>query len=474
MPGQAPMTSVELRRAQREWPASDDRAIGQSGGRAPSSTRWHGRLKVLLVSHAFPPKNIIGAVRVGKFAKYLHEAGHDVRVIAAHDTGDLSLPVEIPADRVAYATGRPVGRTLDTLVKLVHRWWCNPAGGVAAQGPAEPPSRRLTSLTAALTRHYYALLCIPDFRAGWIGVATAAGYDIVRDWRPDIVVASAPPYSSLMVASRIARVCGAPWVAELRDLWSDNPYYEEPRWRFWVDRLLERWVLKSAAGLVTVTPGWAETLRRRYRQPIACVLNGYVEEDFPAERPGPMPGDVVSILYTGNIYEGYRDPSALFRAIGLLGAERDRVAVHFYGPPKQVVEPLATAHRVLDRVFVHDRVSYKASLALQTSADVLLLLQWNHQKDEGNIPAKFFEYLGARRPILMLGYEHGDLAEMIREREAGLVSNDPPAIADQLRRWIAQRPAQIPPLDRRAREGMTRAEQYRKLEQFMFEVLDAG
>ena len=46
----------------------------------------------------------------------------------------------------------------------------------------------------------------------------------------------------------------------------------------------------------------------------------------------PEPGDVVSILYTGNIYAGYRDPTPLFQAIGLLtAAERRHVAVHFYG-----------------------------------------------------------------------------------------------------------------------------------------------
>ena len=88
------------------------------------------------------------------------------------------------------------------------------------------------------------------------------------------------------MAARIARVCGAPWIAELRDLWVDNPYYEEPGWRLWVDRLLEWRVLGTAAGLVAVTPRWSETLRRRYRQPVACIFNGYVEDDFPVDRTG--------------------------------------------------------------------------------------------------------------------------------------------------------------------------------------------
>ena len=129
-----------------------------------------------------------------------------------------------------------------------------------------------------------------------------------------------------------------------------------------------------------------------------------------------------------------------------------------------------SATDVSDRVFLHDRVSYRESLSLQQSADVLLLLQWNNVKDAGMIPAKFFEYLRAGRPILMIGYEHGNLAQMIRERGAGIVANDPQTIAEQLRRWIGQRAAGIPAVPAAAREGMSRADQYRKLEQFLTQL----
>ncbi|MGH7065644.1 MAG: glycosyltransferase [Stellaceae bacterium] len=423
------------------------------------------------MSHAFPPNNVIGAVRVGKFAKYLHQAGHEVRVVAAPVAGDNSLPLEIPRERVAYPAGWASELVFDNLVKRLRGLAGGPGSGAAPVPAREPTAPGSGGLAAALTRHCHALLHIPDHRKGWIAAAAEAGYGFVRDWRPDIIVASAPPNSGLVAAARIARRCRAPWIAELRDLWTDNPYYAAPGWRFCVDWAIERRILGSAAGLVTVTPGWAATLRRHYRQPVACILNGYAEEDFPAEPVAPPPGEVVSIVYTGNIYAGYRDPSALFRAIGLLGAERSRVAVHFYGPDENQVAPLAKLHRVEDRVFVHDRVAYKDSLALQATADVLLLLQWNNKKDEGNIPAKFFEYLAAGRPVLMLGYEHGDLAQMVRERRAGSVANDPATIAQQLRRWLGQRPSGIRAVDRQARAGMTRAEQFRKYEQFLIETV---
>jgi hypothetical protein len=60
---------------------------------------------------------------------------------------------------------------------------------------------------------------------------------------------------------------------------------------------------------------------------------------------------------------------------------------------------------------------------------------------------------------------------MIRERSAGLVANDPAIIAEQLRHWIGQRPVGIPAIPATARDGMSRADQYRKLEQLFAQVL---
>jgi glycosyltransferase involved in cell wall biosynthesis len=450
--------------APRTAPDADDDRVCAAVSRLPP-------MKILLVSHAFPPVNVIGAVRVGKFAKYLHEAGHTVRVVSATPS-NTSLALEIPSECVVYAAEWAMDQIFDGAVRWMRRVR-NRVGGADLQPPAAPVPelQQRTGWSAELARHYYALLRIPDARAGWIAAATAAGYELVRDWRPDIVVGSAPPNSGLVAAARIARVCGAPWVAELRDLWADNSYYEDPAWRLRVDRFLERRLLSTAAGLVGVTPRWSQTLRDRYRQPVACILNGYVDADFPPDPAGPPAGDVVDILYTGNIYAGYRDPSPLFQAVALLGAERAHVAIRFYGPPPEEVIPLAAAHGVQDRVLVHPPVTHKESLALQTAADVLLLLQWNHPKDAGNIPAKFYEYLGARRPILLLGYGEGDLAATIGERGAGIVANDPAAIADQLRLWVAQKPAGIPSPDPQARVGMTRDEQNQKYERFLKRLL---
>jgi len=412
-------------------------------------------MKLLLVSYWFPPSNTIGAVRVGKLAKFLHARGHDVRVLCGPEVAPTTLPLEVPQDLLL----RPPPDT---------------ANGVETPVPHPGFPRLLRRMLtargeAAVRLHYRALRDIPDKRVVWLRPALAAGRALLQQWQPDLIVASGPPFTGAVLAHRLGRESGVPWIAELRDPWTDDPYNAAPRWRRHIDRFVERRTLSTAAALVCVSPPVARDLAARYDVPVRTVLNGFSPEDM-VEPPARPPGDTLSIVYTGSIYVGFRDPSKLFAAIARLGPLRSRVEVRFYGPTAAQIMPLAARHGVADRVQVCGNVGYRESLALQAAADVLLLLQRDHPSDDGNIPAKFFEYLGARRPILLLGYARGVIADMIRTRGAGFIAQDTDDLAAQLRQWIGQLPAGIPPLPEAARDGLSRTEQFGAYEAFLAEL----
>ena len=317
------------------------------------------------------------------------------------------------------------------------------------------------------------MVYIPDIRADWVKTAIPAGKQLLKEWQPEIIFASAPPNTGLIVASRLARARDIPWVADFRDLWVDNPYYSEPGWRKRVDAMLERQILRRASGLVTVSPIWAEQLRRRHGKAAAVVYNGYAEEDFPPLTPQARPGEILTIRYTGSIYRGFRDPSALFSAIELLPDQlRARLTVEFFSDAGDAVLEAAAAHRVESVVAVKPRVPYRRALELQMEADILLLMQASDQRDEGNLPAKLFEYLYARRPILFIGYERGIAARLVAERSAGLVSNKPDEIRDQLQRWLEdKRDGRLERLDPSVSLGLSRDDQHAKLEFLLENIL---
>lgn len=163
--------------------------------------------------------------------------------------------------------------------------------------------------------------------------------------------------------------------------------------------------------MVTISPHLARHLEHRHHKRVEVVFNGYAEEDFPEPPVEGSTSGQLTIRYTGGIYRGFREPSPLFAAIGLLEDElRQQIRVEFLSGSNWDVEGLADSHGIADRIAMHPHVPYRSALGLQLQADVLLLLQWNDKREEGTIPAKLFEYLYTRRPILYMGYEHGAAA----------------------------------------------------------------
>ena len=105
----------------------------------------------------------------------------------------------------------------------------------------------------------------------------------------------------------------------------------------------------------------------------------------------------------GTIYAGRRDPKPLFQALSEVGFDPKDVRVQFYGNGLDIIRDQADRLGVKDFVEIYPPVPYDDSVDTQRRADVLLLLQWNDPREQGNVPAKLFEYLAVRRPILSIG-----------------------------------------------------------------------
>lgn len=392
-------------------------------------------MKILLISFYFPPYNNIGSVRVGKTAKYLLAAGHDVRVVTAKDQLiPEALTLEIPSEKVIYTHWTNVRRPAELFARKQ----------VQSTVPArptigyEPPKRAITS---ALWSAFKSVAYFPDMHIGWFRPARRACIELTKEWKPDIVYASAVPYTALMIAKSVARHLEIPWVAELRDLWTDNHFYEYPFWRRWVDRKLEKYVLNSAAAFVTVSEPLAETLRTRYLQPITIATNGFDPGDYPTSVSIKKDGKL-RIAYTGGLHQCNYDLTPLFQALRLLGPMKDSIEVSFYGRPADlaVANLAAQSNGVSEFVRLNAAVSHKESLRIQCESDVLLFLVWNDAaQGRGVYSGKFFEYIGSQRPILAVGQSENIAVEYMKSNNIGFVSQEAAAIAEKLHAWIDQK-----------------------------------
>ena len=248
------------------------------------------------------------------------------------------------------------------------------------------------------------------------------GLKLVSSSRIDWIIATSPPEVTFMVARTLSRRTGIPWIADFRDLWFRDMMLYRSRLAASLSGPLNRWLVKSAALLVTVSRGLEQRLAAYMRREAAVSYNGFFDE-----RPGittTMNDGRKHIVYTGRLYPGKRDPQPLFRALSALAKRAPDVArsicVNFYGFDDPWLRGLVQRHGVEQYVALHGFVPYATSMAVQRAADALLFLDWTDTAAEGVLTGKLFEYLGSRRPILALGPRaDSEAAQIIADTGAG-------------------------------------------------------
>ena len=424
-------------------------------------------MRVLFISFCFPPYNDVGHVRVGKLAKYLLKFGHDVRVVTAKDQPfPPTLQTEVPSERVSYTRWINVNKPAEILFGGRHSVSVR---GLESHGHLQSGEKYLRRLYRTLYKRF---VSFPDDQIGWVPFAYKEASQLLEKWKPHVICASAMPFTSLLIAYKLSSRYSIPWVADMRDLWVDNHNYKYSGWRRIVEEKVERRILSSAAGLVTVSEPLADVLRKKYGRSVSIVLNGFDHNDYPSDDEMTSPGRTLNMIYTGIIYEGKQDIAPLFQSLAKMGS-RDSFRVKLYGRYLQHVRRLAAQYDIQSIVQVNESIPYKEALRAQRQADVLLLLLWNDPREKGIYTGKLFEYIGAGRPILAIGPSDNVAADLIWERNIGVVFQDPADISEQLHKWIVQKQVNgaIPSVPLGAGVGLSREDQTRQLERVLLGIV---
>lgn len=359
-------------------------------------------MKILYVSHYFPPEIGAPAGRVAGLARQWVREGHRVDVLTGfphHPTGVVPPEYRKPLRR---------GYMREDFEGVrVHRTWIFPA---ANSGKIR---RSLNYLSFMLS-------------------ATVTG--AVRLDRPDVVIATSPQLLCAVAGLALAHRFGVPWIMEVRDLWPESLVaVGASRNSSPLVQILEklaRALYRSAGHVVTVTDAQRAAIASNGISPgrITVIPNG-VDDEFIARAgtSAPPTGGQFVVTYIGTLGMAHHLETFLEAAHRFRNEPEVRFQIVGEGARRSALEAQARQMRLGNVLFAGEqpRESVPGWIAGSHLCVVLLRKTGVFQTV---VPSKMLEIMAAGCP-LVLGVA-GAAKSLLEKAGAGIAFE--PENADQL------------------------------------------
>lgn len=249
---------------------------------------------------------------------------------------------------------------------------------------------------------------------------------LIRKQQIKLIFSSYMPYSDHFVAFLLKIFFPKVfWIADFRDLHVE-PVYKNVIWtpfQHWCNRR----ILSRANVVTTVSEGLAIHLRN-YHPHVQVLRNGIATLNFGNILP-TVDEKITkfTITYTGSMFGDERNPSLFLSIIQALFNEK-RISTHDF----QIIyagKDGATWQSWLSQfgldIFYQSRglLSLAEAQSLQRASHINLLLTTATAEWSGVLTGKFYEYLAADRPILVLinGVQDIEFELIMNELNAGLI-----------------------------------------------------
>jgi len=420
---------------------------------------------ILFVSYYFPPMGGAGVQRTAKFVRYLPEFGYRPIVVTVRPR-DYRRHREFRLDKT-------LARDMDNGAFEMHH----------CPDPEPHGLRGVLERLGVFRLVWFVLYAVFwERELFWAIGAIGRSLQLARRRRLHAVYTTSGPYCTLLVGWVVKQVARVPWVADLRDLWTQDPLGSWPsRLHYWLTVAVERGLLRRADRVIANTPLAAKRMQAllgdAHADRVVTIPNGFDPQDLP---PMPPPAAVprpMRIVHVGTFHDvpvdnhtsqglgarlrrwvrkiEYRpapwDPWMRTPAVLLEGAKRllelepdcrQEIRLVFVGHLadgwRQQAEDLGLA----DVVEATGYLPHDQAMQRLMAADVLYCVQVGFQdprRPVPYIPAKLYEYLATGKPILAPVAE-GDTKHLLVNSGLGRIvdARDPDAIADALRSLLDQ------------------------------------
>lgn len=353
--------------------------------------------RVLVVSYYTPPLGLSGVMRVTKLCKFLPEFGWRPLVLTVKPAAYYYYDPELLTDLKEVKVYRT--ESIDP-ARLLNRMR-------SGRSRLKPVLRNSLGKGVRLFNYFL----FPDSKAGWFPFGSVAGRHIIDQEKPAAIFATAPPFTALLLGVRLKAHAHIPLVVDFRDPWPTG-FVQPPSLQRPALRELRRYFVRHADLVLAVNAGTA----RQVGAETVVLDNGFDPEDF--QLPGTRL-EGFSIVHVGNLWQNQKEIIAVAEAIQDIpaGADGRLPLLYLAGRMDQITRQELKGNA---RVRILGTLSHKEVCGLMKGADVLLYLG----KPEQPVGIKLYEYLGARRPIVVFGKDINEAARIVADCGAGVTCFD--------------------------------------------------
>ena len=406
----------------------------------------HDARRLLVISYHFPPDTTIGARRWEKLAHAVTARGWGMDVITCAPSKPVGAALDsLPAGVRVYGVPDPTlaaERVEHVLWRAYRTVWPNKrldsnaapsSDGAAPHASDERPESierddisQTIQTPRELMRTYWAWIELTHGKR-WATRAAELAKQIVVSGVHEAVITSAPPHMSHEAGRLLSVATGLPFVMDMRDPWSMQPWLREsvasPIWYRDAERFEQRCIEQASLVVANTEPARA-ALVSLYPDADAktiTVMNGSDDDALPPHRDGAR----FVIRYAGTIYLD-RDPQTLFRAaakvidseklepsqfgIDILGRFADEERVPMLG--------MATKEGIAAYVSVEPPRPHREALEFLAGATMLVIFPGSNMLA---IPAKVFEYVRFDSWLLALAEPQSAIAQLLKGSSADVV-----------------------------------------------------
>ena len=263
---------------------------------------------------------------------------------------------------------------------------------------------------------------IPDARFLWVTPSVKYLKKYIEENQIDTIITSGPPHSLHLIGLQLKKELNVKWFADFRDPWTTIGYHKALKLSSSAEKkhkALEKEVLTTADTIIVTSKTTKTEFQAITSQPIEVITNGY-----DVEKVTKQPLDEKFTLAHIGSFLSERNPRILWKALKELTKEnpdfRRDFQLKLIGAVSQEVLDTISEFRLNDFVLNLGYVSHQEAVEHQRKSQVLLLIEINSNDTKSIIPGKLFEYMVSERPIIALGPEGSDFAEIITSTNTGV------------------------------------------------------